>query len=779
MPEIVFIVDRSGSMTDRVAPLKSSLSVFLKSLPLGVRFNICSFGTRHSFLWPRSRPYSTESLGEAKRYVDMMEANFGGTEILPPIRSTIANRLNDLMLEIMVLTDGQVWDSEQLFKFVEQETAKGDVRLFSLGIGLDVSHSLVDGIARVGRGFSQVVSDEREGMEGKVARMLRGALSAHINDYRLEWEGKPNEEYPGNHSSSPVISLYDNSFDEEPSVSPSRPPEFVIPSVLQAPYKLPSLFPFSRSTAYAILSTDVPPPSRVWLRGTTPSGNRLELEIPVQPPQQGKTIHQLAARKILQELEEGTGYVHSGRYGVWREIQPMVFSGWVKREGMRVGLKYGLPSKWTSFLAVLQTTVSTEANPPPPPPPPPGDTSESSQNDLDDEDMYEFIDPDVGGEAGVNGAAMGGSVPTMMAFMPPPPAIDYPTKSSKYSKYSKSPSSQSEKGVLPLPAKDKNMKSPAISSFSKLYSSSMDSLEVAQRPAQGDDTKLLPGPPYSKQSSYVVSSAPKGVQRPRDVMKSSSLSPYSKQSSYLVSSVPKDAPPPVEGGDMKSSSLSPYSKKYSPPTPPTSQSITPYTPQSVTSPPLPLCISTTGEISEETTMSDNQPFGKALSALSLSVANLAPPSLQLQDREPPYKGNQLCAPDIAITYSPSSAPPSHRLDSETGVLSLRTKALIALQTYEGSFPLGPALAALLGVPIVDLEAKLANFALSYAGLSQEHRRGLWATVLAIKLFKTKLAGERSVWVLVVQKAKAWIQGLANVGNAEIVLEKLAGEVLGV
>ena len=78
----------------------------------------------------------------------------------------------------MVLTDGEVRNTADLFAYVESETGrKGDVRVFTLGIGRDVSHLLIDGLARVGKGFSQVVSDEREGMEGKVVRMLRGALS--------------------------------------------------------------------------------------------------------------------------------------------------------------------------------------------------------------------------------------------------------------------------------------------------------------------------------------------------------------------------------------------------------------------------------------------------------------------------------------------------------------------------------------------------------------------------------------------------------------------------
>ncbi len=80
-----------------------------------------------------------------------MKADLGGTEILPAIKSTIERRLTDLNLEIMVLTDGQV-NLDVLFRYVEKETEEGDVRLFSLGIGRrDLSHALVDGLARVGR----------------------------------------------------------------------------------------------------------------------------------------------------------------------------------------------------------------------------------------------------------------------------------------------------------------------------------------------------------------------------------------------------------------------------------------------------------------------------------------------------------------------------------------------------------------------------------------------------------------------------------------------------
>jgi hypothetical protein len=60
---------------------------------------------------------------------------------------------------------------------------------------------------------------------------------------------------------------------------------------------------------------------------------------------------------------------------------------------------------------------------------------------------------------------------------------------------------------------------------------------------------------------------------------------------------------------------------------------------------------------------------------------------------------------VAIAYSPQKGLPVSRLSSEIGTqpLSVTARALIKLQTFEGSFRLGTALATTLGVPIEDLE----------------------------------------------------------------------------
>lgn len=88
-PEIVFIIDRSGSMDDKIPTLKNALTVFLKSLPLGVKFNLCSFGSTFDFLWEKSRTYDRSSLHEALLLVDSIDANYGGTEMQGPIVATV------------------------------------------------------------------------------------------------------------------------------------------------------------------------------------------------------------------------------------------------------------------------------------------------------------------------------------------------------------------------------------------------------------------------------------------------------------------------------------------------------------------------------------------------------------------------------------------------------------------------------------------------------------------------------------------------------------------
>jgi hypothetical protein len=383
-PEIVFVADRSGSMQQNMTMLVSAMKVFLKSMPVGVKFNICSFGTSHSFLWPKSQSYSQETLQYASDHLVHFRADFGGTETFDAIKATIKNRFTDIPLEIILLTDGDIWDQELLFKYVNQqvEQTNGNIRIFPLGIGNGVSHSLIEGLARAGNGFAQAVQDG-ERLDTCVVRMLRGAMSPHITDYTLEvkyekeddnfelidkvTEGMKvllsEDEKAKKTAEKPAISLFDTNvnFEKEELEGPRDTslwlPDIPFPKLHQAPHKIPSLFAFSRTTVYLLMSPETIQrnPTSVILRATSAHGP-LSLEIPIESlPIPAETIHQLAAKKAVQDLEEGRGWIYDAKdqNGVLiKDRHPSCFDELVKKEAIRLGEKFQIAGKWCSFVAV-------------------------------------------------------------------------------------------------------------------------------------------------------------------------------------------------------------------------------------------------------------------------------------------------------------------------------------------------------------------------------------------------------------------------------------------
>lgn len=376
-PEIVFIADQSGSMSGaKNTALVSAMKVFLKSLPLGVRFNICAFGNAFQFLWNSSQAYSEENVNRAIEFVNGFSARFGGTELLKPIKAAFERHLKDLPLEVMVLTDGEIWQENAVFQYINEQLERGtDARVFALGIGQDVSHTLVEGIARAGNGFAQFVT-QNEDTDQKVIRMLKSSLYAHTKDYSLEVNY-------GDEDFELVEKVQDclNIATSEESVKPTGPTSFFnesanldqslkprsrydhlpsvsTPKLLQAPSTIPPSFPFNRTTIYLLLDEQTPQKDikSVTLRATSANGP-LELEIPISGTTEATSIHQLAARKAIQELEEGRGWIHSASIegSATQLVQQKYesrFDELVEREAVRLGEKFQVASKWTSFVAV-------------------------------------------------------------------------------------------------------------------------------------------------------------------------------------------------------------------------------------------------------------------------------------------------------------------------------------------------------------------------------------------------------------------------------------------
>ncbi|KAI4622487.1 uncharacterized protein J4E87_006429 [Alternaria ethzedia] len=383
-PEIIFIADRSGSMGDQIPTLVSALKVFLKSIPIGCMFNICSFGSSHSFLWKQSQLYGQDTLEEAIRHVEAFGADFGGTETLYAVKACFEARNTELPTELMLLTDGDIWAQDQLFDYISKNTKNGNVRVFPIGIGGGVSSALIEGVARAGRGFAQMVADN-EKLDSKIVRMLKGALTPHIQDYRLEVKYEDDsvesvadnlrinlhldndndeEQTKAQDADAKPISLYNTDVVEEhPKDGESKDifaglPELKRPTLLQTPHEIPALFPFNRTCVYLLMSPESShlQPKSVVLKGTSPQGP-LELEIPVEARKEAdEMIHQLAARRATQELEEGHGWLSEATVGdtdvLLRKNYSSQYLLLQRREAVRLGVEFQVGGKYCSFVAV-------------------------------------------------------------------------------------------------------------------------------------------------------------------------------------------------------------------------------------------------------------------------------------------------------------------------------------------------------------------------------------------------------------------------------------------
>lgn len=371
-----------------------ALKILLRSLPVGIHFNICSFGSTHRFLWDKSHEYGEDSLAEATKHVDGFEANYGGTETLAAVKASIEARDVRQDLALILCTDGDIWDQEVFFSYLNGQLRDSEkpIRVFPLGIGNSVSSALIEGTARAGKGFASTVGED-EKLDGKVIRMLKGALTENI-DYTFDIKYGQNEDDEDDGfvlidhvaDSLSVISLEDSQtlVPEQSTENLTEPvdglPVVAVPKYLQAPHEIPPLYPSTRATVYVLISPDAPQkqPISVLLKGTSSRGP-IEYEIPVETVSEpGKTIHQLAARKAVGDLEEGRGWlIHAkdaegtllkhkfgaGSSSFESSAKPKAskFNDIVESEAVRLGVEYQVGGKYCSFVAVEGNEVTAQA----------------------------------------------------------------------------------------------------------------------------------------------------------------------------------------------------------------------------------------------------------------------------------------------------------------------------------------------------------------------------------------------------------------------------------
>ena len=253
--ELIFVIDQSGSMNGKfINQAKEGLQLFLRGLPLDCYFNIIGFGSIFTPLYQQSKKYSQETLNEATLHINGISANLGGTELMKPLQYIYSTQLIEgYSRNIFILTDGQVENTEQVCKLIRENNNTS--RVFSLGVGDQVSHDLVEGMARAGKGNAKFIVDGQS-MDATIMRQLKDSLQPALTDISIDWgvveeeveQEKEKEDSAENRVQDfPVVS---GSLIGQRSLN-STPIPRKLPACCQTPFNIPPLFSGTRFIAYA------------------------------------------------------------------------------------------------------------------------------------------------------------------------------------------------------------------------------------------------------------------------------------------------------------------------------------------------------------------------------------------------------------------------------------------------------------------------------------------------------------------------------------------------
>lgn len=187
--DIVFLIDTSGSQSgEPIQASKELMRRFIKGLNPDDTFTIIDFASTTQKLSGKPLANTPENQKRAIDYINSIDAN-GGSELFNGIQEVLKfppapeGRLRSVVL----LTDGLIGDDERVIAEVQKNLKPGN-RLYSFGVGSSVNRFLIDRVAELGRGTSQIVIPG-EPSDKVVEQFFQQINNPVLTNIEVTWEG--------------------------------------------------------------------------------------------------------------------------------------------------------------------------------------------------------------------------------------------------------------------------------------------------------------------------------------------------------------------------------------------------------------------------------------------------------------------------------------------------------------------------------------------------------------------------------------------------------------
>jgi Ca-activated chloride channel family protein len=185
--EYVFIVDVSGSMDG--FPLRTAqllMADLIGGLRAEDRFNVVTFASGSELMAERSVAASPEAMRQALTLVREKRGS-GGTELLPALnRALKLPRAEGMARCVVLVTDGYVSVEAEAFDLMRERL--GEAAFFTFGIGSSVNRYLLEGLAHIGGGEPFVVLNE-SAARAEAKRFLGYVSAPVLTQVRVAFEG--------------------------------------------------------------------------------------------------------------------------------------------------------------------------------------------------------------------------------------------------------------------------------------------------------------------------------------------------------------------------------------------------------------------------------------------------------------------------------------------------------------------------------------------------------------------------------------------------------------
>lgn len=314
--EYIFIVDVSGSMNGQPLDISKNL---MRNLVLNLKptdmFNVVLFSGASRLLNETSLPANEENIKKAVSFVDNTRGG-GGTEVLGALRmaNAIPRADDDVSRTFVIITDGYVAVEQEAFQIIREN--KNNTNFFAFGIGRSVNRYLIEGMAFAGNGEPLFITNFQD-TEKEVERFRNYINTPVLTRIKVESKG---------------IEIYD----VEPAGIPDLMAERPITVFGKYKGKAKGTLTLSGKTGRKTYKQSFD------IAAAKPSANNLALRY-------------LWARERIKYLD----YMENPNRGRWNSTADSSIS----KEITQLGLKYGLMTKYTSFIAIDEEVVEKDGKP--------------------------------------------------------------------------------------------------------------------------------------------------------------------------------------------------------------------------------------------------------------------------------------------------------------------------------------------------------------------------------------------------------------------------------